>query len=106
MKTITLDKEIKLVAKEFIQGIRESLTTKEIKEVIKKNETPEYKGCCATHDYLDAKMVMEKALEKAGVKSFTEEVPETEAWDESIGIVNRAWDLAKEVKFNGMKIDA
>lgn len=104
MKT-THDKDIKLVAKEFIQGIRESLTTKEIKEVIEKNDTAEYKGCCATHDYLDSNMVMEKALEKAGVKSFTEEVPETEAWDESIGIVNRAWDLAKEVKFNGRKID-
>lgn len=98
-------RDIRVVAKEFIKVIRESLTSEELKEVNKKNETEEYKGCCATHDYVDANMCMEEALEKSGVASFTDHIPETKEWDESIDIVNEAWDMAKKAKFNFKKID-
>ena len=100
------DKDIKTVAKEFIEGIREALFEDEIAEVVKRNETEEYEGCCATHDYVDANAVMEEAVKKAGLHMFTDFSSIDPKWEDNIDLVNKAWYMAKAVVFDIKKIDA
>lgn len=57
-KTIT-----QKLAEQFRTTIQEWLTEEELAEVDRKNATPQYEGCCATHDYCDANEAMHRGME-------------------------------------------
>lgn len=49
-------------AQRFDAVLREWLTPAEYAEVLRRNGTPEYSDCCASHDFCDANMAMLDAL--------------------------------------------
>ena len=52
----TTDQIIKELARSFSQLLKQYLTEDQILEIIKRNDLPQYFGCCATHDFLDSNM--------------------------------------------------
>jgi hypothetical protein len=62
-------------------------------EVCRRNATADYQGgCCASHDFCDANMVMAAAFEKAVGREFDFDNPaDTDLW-------NAAWDRARACK--------
>lgn len=60
--------------------------------MLKRNATAKYKGCCASHDFCDANMVMLGALcEMRGIAEKDVDVSS----DEILKQMNEAWDYAK-----------
>ena len=57
----------KQVAKRFAERLREEIGDENYREVLRRNATPEYDGCCASHDFCDANMTMLAALEDCGI---------------------------------------
>lgn len=76
------------LAKAFEAKLRAGLTDEQYAEMLRRNQTPEYATCCASHDFCDANMVMFDAW----VECFGSE-PELES-DRDTAIWNQAWDLA------------
>jgi hypothetical protein len=64
-----------------------------LREVIRKNKTPEYAGCCASHDYCDANMTMLHAFEETCGRA-----PRLQS-DADVHLMNEAWDRAKASSF-------
>lgn len=81
------------LARAFARRVREELSP-HLLEIVRRNRTPEYKGCCATHDFCDANMLMLDAWSE-----ITGEDPDAWDGDEDMGVVNAAWDLARESEF-------
>lgn len=84
--------DFKQLALKFSELLQEELTPEEFDEVNKRNATPEYSQCCASHDFRDANMIMLEALESLG-GTFDETMADPTVW-------NMAWDLAKRCEFN------
>lgn len=85
------------LAAEFTRVLREWLTEEQMREVVKRNATVRYAGCCASHDFCDANMAMLEACAKLTGKPETEH----DFADEALcAIVNRAWDLARASGFS------
>lgn len=77
------------LAVEFVERLRNCLTVDEIELIRRRNATPEYSDACATHDFIDANMVMNDAFEKiVGREIDAENGFECVFW-------NEAWDIAK-----------
>lgn len=99
MKNVTPEQ----LAKEFSTVLKSWLSAEEMKSVIEKNETPEYNGCCASHDYCDANMAIDEAFIKLMERDFVfydDEKPETEKQnEEDTALENNAWAIAKTNKF-------
>lgn len=85
--------KIPQLAEEFAKVLHEWLTPEQMQEVIRRNNTEEYKGCCATHDFCDANMAMDEAFKRVYKKevSIQSEV--------HLNRMNSAWDKAKENDF-------
>lgn len=86
----------KELACKFSELLREELTSEEFEEVIKRNATPEYSQCCATHDFRDSNMIMLEALEELG-GSIDDTLADPNAW-------NSAWRIAKACEFSEAEI--
>jgi hypothetical protein len=84
---------IKELANEFSNVINRWLSTKELKEIRKRNKTQEYDGVCASHDFCDANMAMYEAW--CGVIGREPNF----AADADIKLWNAAWDIAKKSGF-------
>ena len=85
---------IYLVAQAFSRGLRAFLDEDQMEAINRKNmHNPEYKECCATHDYCDANVVMLNAFESALGTEF--DLRE----QYHVNLVNAAWDLAKIHRF-------
>lgn len=82
---------VKRLAREFSIRAREYLSMDEMEEVIKRNRTEEVPLVCHTHDFCDANMIMDAAMEKLGLRSKNEDVT-NQLW-------SAAWDLAKKTEF-------
>ena len=66
--------------------------------MIKLNTSPNYKNCCASHDFCDANMVMEDALIACGMDDDELE----DGWcgtDPVTWLWNKAWAIAKDNNF-------
>lgn len=66
-----------LIAREFVRILRRwfkqrypKTWERKWREMQRKNATPEYGGCCASHDYHDSNVSMMEALEKHGIYVF------------------------------------
>lgn len=81
-------------AKRFSEIVNATFTDQEMIEVVRLNSTPEYAGCCATHNYCDANELMLTAY--AETHAITEDEVEL---DEAMDEMNAAWDLAKASGF-------
>lgn len=76
----------------FVLLLMQVLPYDEIKMIQARNATPEYAGCCASHDFVDANMTMLEAWETLGGGSI---YGDTAAANNNRIIWNRAWDIAK-----------
>lgn len=70
----------KRVAERFDARLRDALTAEEYAEVRRRNRTPEYAGCCASHDFCDANMVMLAAMSDCGIDDAS---PAADVWHEA-----------------------
>jgi hypothetical protein len=86
------------LAKAFAAEIRKDLTAAELKKVIARNKTDEYKGLCATHDFIDSNESMIQAF----AESFNRDIQFNS--DSDTELINRAWDIAKDNDFNPKSI--
>lgn len=91
--TSTLPKA-EVLGDKFAELLRKHLTKDEFEEMRRKNKF--YNDhCCASHDYLDANMVMDEAMRSLGLGSrmvgqwITQDDELTDLW-------NAAWNYAKE----------
>jgi hypothetical protein len=80
---------LQLVAKNFAKLLRKEIGEENFQEVLRLNATPEYRDCCASHNFCDANLLMWAALgheEDDAIDPKDEE--QTIFW-------NDAWNLAK-----------
>jgi hypothetical protein len=81
---------VKRLAMSFAQTLIEDLGEEEFQEVRARNATEKYAGCCASHDFCDANMVMWGC--------FNTEI----GWDfdldseTDVSVWNDAWKLARK----------
>ena len=92
-----------VLADAFSAALRDELHEGIIDTIVERNRTPEYAGCCASHDFCDANMVMDAAIEGILGHGLFED---PRLYDEEDGLTqegtdlwNAAWDLAKEREF-------
>lgn len=89
-------RDAKSLARLFVRLVNRDLTAEELGEVRFLNKTDGYAGCCATHDFVDANMVM---LEAYSVASCTP-ANDVDVSDEAVQrLMNAAWDLARAAEF-------
>lgn len=84
---------VRRIAKAFCEGMRETLSGRELREanLLNRERRP---GVCHTHDFCDANMVMEPAFTKAmGRQPDLEDRFDTDLW-------GWAWDIAIEAEFD------
>jgi len=85
---------IETLAKEFSQSLKSALSSEEMNDLVKKNQSEKIPGICHSHDYCDANMVLHKVFMKHGMDIADEGGRERwgEMWDS-------AWNLAKSNDF-------
>src|SRR5262245_18477176 len=81
-----------MIADTFVRLLRAELTPEDFAEMRRRNATAEYRdtGCCASHDFTDANMVLADAFEEFGIDAVQTEIDDqgfTARW-------NRVWALA------------
>lgn len=54
------------LARDFADALKKEIGADNMKEVIRRNATPEYVDCCASHDFCDANQVLIDVLESTG----------------------------------------
>ncbi len=82
----------------FSEIIKKWLTKEQVVEVVDKNSTPEYKECCATHEYCDPNQAMIDAFNLVVGRDID---PHS---DSDTLLINEAWDLARVNDFRFIKI--
>jgi hypothetical protein len=82
-----------LIAREFVRLMQDALTEDQLILIDGRNATDEYASACASHDFLDANMLMLDALTRAGADGD----PEGE-WFTCM--VNAAWEIARNDGFS------
>jgi len=87
----------KNIATAFTRILNEWLTPEQIIEVNRKNSTPEYNNCCATHDYCDSNVAMLEAFKE--VMGREHAFADEETLEADTDITNAAWQIAKNKKF-------
>lgn len=80
------------LAHRFTSLLREALTDEQWAEMRGKNESGAYRLCCASHDYVDANMVMAAAFAEV----HRREAKFLDAGDADIRVWNDAWALARQ----------
>jgi hypothetical protein len=83
------------IAGKFYDLLKQELSADEWREMVRRNtQEPEYAdhGACASHDFLDANMVMDAAFRAVGISPFDGDHISDEATD----IWNAAWDMFRE----------
>ena len=87
------------IARSFCEVIRKHLTPDEIKEAIVRNRAQTDPNVCHTHDFCDANMAMEEAVENSGLKTPCDIGNGNKGWEECCEAWGLAWDKAKEAEF-------
>jgi hypothetical protein len=80
------------IALSFAQLLKDSLSPGEWESLIRENEEYKYTNCCASHNYLDANIVMDEAIKKHVSHFNIHHTPHTKMW-------NEAWDYAVQKNF-------
>jgi hypothetical protein len=90
---MTRDEQITAIAEAFSEVMRQWLSPAEFAEMKRRNECdPAYAGkCCASHDFCDANMAMDAAMQDVLGDAYRIE-------DETLHpIWNEAWSLARKL---------
>lgn len=84
-----------LLSKKFSTLIRTYLSKEEVDSVVSLNRVyiAENVGVCATHDYIDANVVMDEAFRYVLGREARMDS------EEDCSLINDAWNLAKEKEF-------
>lgn len=96
---------VERLAREFSDGIRSILSPEEMADVVEKNRATGPGGPCATHDHVDANVVMLVAFKKVfgrdswGPQDVEDGSATGEQEDADLRLVNGAWDLARKNDF-------
>ena len=85
------------VAKSFSHLLLEEIGRDNLLSIIKKNKAQKNGLICYSHDYCDANMIMEQALEAEGVTVWNDD--EGTMRDDSVALWNDAWNMAKAENF-------
>lgn len=83
------------IARAFAANLAATIGEANMRAVVAKNATPKYHGCCASHDYCDANIVMQDTLEACGVSVWNDD----DMNDAAIALFNAAWTLARKSGF-------
>lgn len=81
--------DAKAISEKFVEFLRRDLTDAEWAEMKAKNATPDYWGCCASHDYVDSNMTMDEAFIATMGREMVLDA------DEDVDLINAAWDIAR-----------
>ena len=82
-----------LIARKFSELLRLYISESGIRAIIERNKTPEYKDCCASHDFCDSNVFMTEAFEEVTKEEFEpQDTDQADLW-------NEAWRIAKEKEF-------
>lgn len=82
------------LSNEFSRIVNREFSNEELAEVVKRNNTPEYTDCCATHDFCDANELMAEAFKTVfGREVDPQNEDDCESW-------NIAWSLSKDSHFS------
>lgn len=76
------------VANEFCRLLKIEIGSERVRAAASRNRIPEYEGCCASHDFCDANMVMADAVKEVTGRECTTE-------DGDLDLMNAAWNIAK-----------
>jgi hypothetical protein len=91
--------QIQELADKFVRNLRESLTPEQFAEMCQKNSTPEYQGgVCASHDYVDANMVMLDAFEDVVGRRMVMDGGDSPIEQADRALWNAAWEYAHATK--------
>jgi hypothetical protein len=89
--------DVERLARDFAQAALVELGGSVLSVVNLRNARAEYAGCCATHDFCDANMLMLSAMEAQGAELDASD-------DEQARVVNSAWELAKRAGFDPARV--
>lgn len=89
--------EPRVVAEQFIHLLREQLGGETLYKIVEANDTIPA-GCCASHDYCDANMVMDAAMRSLGIDPLPEDEDGMPDW------VNELWNRSWAVAMESMKL--
>jgi len=91
------------LALEFSRELRDALTPEQMTDVVVLNQTPRFKdhGCCATHNYCDANVVMADAFETVVGREpvLPCDGAESDQIDADSALMDEAWTLARAAGF-------
>lgn len=79
------------IAIKFSEYVRQALSPVQLADVLNKNHAEPNKNICHTHDYIDANMLMQKAMLDEGISPWQEKDRDAN-WDAS-------WNFAKASNF-------
>ena len=82
------------LALEFSQGLHACLGPHNMREVVERNRAETAPGCCHSHDFCDANMVLYEVFLRHGMSPATEEGMERHG-----ALWNQTWNLAKSREF-------
>jgi hypothetical protein len=85
-----------IVATEFSKVLRTWLTPAEMSEVVSRNSQQQDPNICHSHDFCDANMAMDEALQSFGVDITAEGGLQD---DNLIDLWNASWGIAKAREF-------
>jgi len=83
---------IDIIADRFSELLAERIGNDNLRNVVDKNNMVENLGCCASHDYCDANVIMDKAVKYVGLNMRVNS-------DLGCYVMNNAWDTAKQSSF-------
>lgn len=78
----------KLIADAFCRILNDWLTPAQIAEINRRNATPNYVDCCATHDFCDPNQAMIDAGALFGIQFDCR-------FNEDVDLIVAAWELAR-----------
>lgn len=83
---------IPMLAAKFSTILSSWLSEEEMQEVVKRNQAETDRSVCHSHDFCDANMAMQEAVESFGLTINADSDADAALW-------NAAWDLAKKSNF-------
>lgn len=97
MIATTPEGRIRQVARKFTMLLQESLSPEHYREMLVRNAESLRRGLgwCASHDHLDANMVMQDAVERVYPEVAELGLDDDTENERRMGIWNAAWDFAK-----------
>ncbi len=96
--------DVAALAKEFCRILSETLSAEQVAQVLMRNAEEANPSICHSHDFCDANMVMQAALDSFGVDPMSSGEDGKAMSDEIAVLWADAWDMAKGAGFNASDV--